>query len=202
VIPVYLALRNLGLLHTALGAIPREIVESAVLGGTSMPVVVARVLLPLSGPGLVTAAIPSAQEIPGTGPHRRNAERLNAITLGSTAAGRILHMTRKPLTAMDMPRFSGIATFFRLPYVFEPNGLDIGVLGVPFDGGQYSLISGARFGPRAVRAASARVRTYNPSLKVNPYEKYKVADCGGRTDQPSRPGCRPRGHHGRRGAPD
>jgi multiple sugar transport system permease protein len=79
VIPVYLMLRNLGLLdtltalvivftalqiplvlwvmHTALGAIPREIVESAVLDGASMPVVVARVLLPLSGPGLVTAAI-------------------------------------------------------------------------------------------------------------------------------------------------
>jgi agmatinase len=87
-------------------------------------------------------------------------------------------MTFKPLTAAEMPRFSGISTFFRLPYVTEPAGLDIGVLGIPFDGGQYSLISGARFGPRAVRAASARVRAYNPSLKVNPYEKYTVADCG------------------------
>ena len=87
-------------------------------------------------------------------------------------------MTFKPLTAMDMPRFAGIATFFRLPYVTAFDGLDIGVLGIPFDGGQFSQISGARFGPRAVRTASARVRAYNPSLKVNPYETYTVADCG------------------------
>jgi multiple sugar transport system permease protein len=79
VIPVYLMLRRLELLdtltalvivfaalqiplvlwvmHTALNAIPRDIIESAVLDGASLPVVVRKVLLPLSGPGLVTAAI-------------------------------------------------------------------------------------------------------------------------------------------------
>jgi agmatinase len=87
-------------------------------------------------------------------------------------------MTFKPLTAAEMPRYSGIATFFRLPHVTDPAGLDVGVIGVPFDGGQYSLISGARFGPRTVRESSARVRAYNPSLKTNPYERFTVADCG------------------------
>lgn len=87
-------------------------------------------------------------------------------------------MTFRPPTAAEMPRFAGIPTFYRLPYVTDPKGLDIGVLGVPFDGGQYSQISGARFGPRAVRIASQRIRTYNPSLNVDPYSKYTVADCG------------------------
>jgi agmatinase len=87
-------------------------------------------------------------------------------------------MRFRPLTAMEMPRFAGIPTFFRLPHVSKLDGLDIGVLGIPFDGGQYSQISGARFGPRAVRIASARIRTYNPSLNVDPYAKYTVADCG------------------------
>ncbi|MGH7186714.1 MAG: agmatinase, partial [Pseudomonadota bacterium] len=34
-----------------------------------------------------------------------------------------------------MPRFSGIATFMRLPHVAEPAGIDIGLIGVPWDGG-------------------------------------------------------------------
>jgi multiple sugar transport system permease protein len=79
VIPVYLMLRTLGLLdtvaalaivftalqiplvvwvmHTALGMIPREVMESAVLDGASLPVVLRKILWPLSGSGLITAAI-------------------------------------------------------------------------------------------------------------------------------------------------
>ncbi|MBM3449482.1 MAG: hypothetical protein FJX78_00560 [Armatimonadetes bacterium] len=49
---------------------------------------------------------------------------------------------------VGMPRFSGIPTFFRLPFVADARGLDVAILGVPLDGGQYSLISGVRFGPR------------------------------------------------------
>lgn len=79
IIPVYLMLRHLGLLDTVtalvlvftalqtplvlwimfttLGAIPRDIVEGAVLDGASLPVVAGRILLPLAVPGLITAAI-------------------------------------------------------------------------------------------------------------------------------------------------
>jgi multiple sugar transport system permease protein len=42
---------------TALSAIPRDIIEGAVLDGASLPTVVQKVLLPLAVPGLITAAI-------------------------------------------------------------------------------------------------------------------------------------------------
>jgi agmatinase len=87
-------------------------------------------------------------------------------------------MTFRPLTNAQMPPYAGITTFFRLPHVDNPHGLDVGILGVPFDGGQFSTVSGARFGPRAVRDVSVRLRAYNQSLKLDPYEKLKVADCG------------------------
>jgi multiple sugar transport system permease protein len=78
-IPLYLILRMLGLLDTrmglilifaalqiplvlwimqaSLGTIPREMVESAVLDGASLPVVTVFVILPLASPGLVSAGI-------------------------------------------------------------------------------------------------------------------------------------------------
>jgi guanidinopropionase len=84
----------------------------------------------------------------------------------------------RPVSSKKVPRFSGICTFLRLPHVEEPTGVDIAIIGVPFDGGQTTTVSGARFAPRAIREASARIKPYNPSLDVNPYEKYNVADCG------------------------
>lgn len=42
--------------------------------------------------------------------------------------------------------------------------------------------TGARFGPRAIRAASARhavTRSFNPSYEIDPYRNWaKVIDCG------------------------
>jgi len=51
------------------------------------------------------------------------------------------------------------------------------LLGVPYDGGT-SYRTGARFGPRAVREQSSIIRTWNPVLKVHPFERLRVADCG------------------------
>jgi guanidinopropionase len=87
-------------------------------------------------------------------------------------------MKLQPISSKKVPRFAGICTFLRLPHVEEPTGLDIGILGVPFDGGQTTTVSGARFAPRAIREASSRIKMYNPSLRTNPYDKYNVADCG------------------------
>ncbi|WP_246209694.1 hypothetical protein [Pikeienuella piscinae] len=49
------------------------------------------------------------------------------------------------------PRFTGLATFFRAPHAedFAGAGLDIGVCGVPFDGGVTN-----RPGPRRARCAT------------------------------------------------
>jgi multiple sugar transport system permease protein len=48
---------TLWILHTALRRIPRDVVESAVLDGASLPVVVWRVLMPLAAPAIVSAGI-------------------------------------------------------------------------------------------------------------------------------------------------
>ncbi|KAI1176268.1 agmatinase [Nemania sp. FL0916] len=81
--------------------------------------------------------------------------------------------------------FSGISTFAHLKYVkclTTPSELfDIAILGAPFDTA-VSYRPGARFGPRAIRAASARQTTYrgfNPRASVNPYRNWaKILDCG------------------------
>jgi multiple sugar transport system permease protein len=78
-IPIQLAMKNLGLIdtraaliilftafqiplalwimRTALDDVPRELAESAAMDGASMPVIVARIILPLAGPGLLAAFV-------------------------------------------------------------------------------------------------------------------------------------------------
>nr|POE47485.1 guanidinobutyrase [Quercus suber] len=81
--------------------------------------------------------------------------------------------------------FSGISTFAHLPHVrclvHPETPFDIGIIGVPFDTA-VSYRPGARFGPRAIRAASARqtsFRGYNPRADLNPYTQWaKIIDCG------------------------
>jgi len=84
-----------------------------------------------------------------------------------------------PADSLKSPRFAGVRTFGRLPYLPDchTDGVDIAVLGVPFDtGGTYRV--GARFGPEAVRSASALLRRYNPELDVDVYDELSVADFG------------------------
>jgi agmatinase len=64
-----------------------------------------------------------------------------------------------------------------LPWAESPAGLDVALLGIPYDGGT-SYRTGARFGPRAVREQSSLIRSWHPVLKVQPFEVLRVADCG------------------------
>ncbi|KAI0382868.1 Arginase/deacetylase [Hypomontagnella monticulosa] len=81
--------------------------------------------------------------------------------------------------------FSGISTFAHLEYhkcLTTPSELfDIAIIGAPFDTA-VSYRPGARFGPRAIRAASARqtsFRGFNPRAHINPYANWaKILDCG------------------------
>jgi agmatinase len=82
-----------------------------------------------------------------------------------------------PMDALTHARFSGIATFMRLPHITQPEELDIALLGIPFDGGT-TYRPGPRFGPRHVRQQSAIIRPWNPVLKVNPFAKFRIADYG------------------------
>jgi agmatinase len=83
----------------------------------------------------------------------------------------------KPRDPFVSPRFGQIATFMLLPAVESPAGLDVALLGIPYDGG-VSYRPGARFGPRAVREQSSLIRPWNPVLKVHPFQRLRVADCG------------------------
>ncbi len=83
----------------------------------------------------------------------------------------------RPRDPFVSPRFGQPATFMLLPAVGSPAGLDVALLGVPYDGG-VSYRPGARFGPRAVREQSSLIRPWNPVLKVHPFERLRVADCG------------------------
>ena len=86
-------------------------------------------------------------------------------------------MTNQPRQSFQSPRFAQPATFMRLPHVEDPRGLDVAIVGVPFDGGT-SYRPGARLGPREIRAQSSLIRPYNYFQKVAPFDLLNVADVG------------------------
>ncbi len=86
-------------------------------------------------------------------------------------------MPFQPRDAFSSPRFAQPSTFMRLPYAVDPSGLDVAILGVPFDGGT-SYRPGARLAPREIRAQSSLIRPYNYFQKVAPFERLRVADAG------------------------
>jgi len=83
----------------------------------------------------------------------------------------------EPRDAFVSPRFGQVATFMLLPSAASLEGLGVALLGIPYDGGT-SYRPGARFGPRAIRDQSSLIRPWNPVLKVHPFERLRVADCG------------------------
>jgi len=92
------------------------------------------------------------------------------------------YLTRSPVTgqeyvSMRAPRFTEIPTFMRAPLAESLEGLDIALVGVPFDGG-VSNRTGARHGPREIRNMSSLMRPIHHVSRVNPYELCTVADVG------------------------
>jgi agmatinase len=65
----------------------------------------------------------------------------------------------------------------RLPHVVDLAGVDAAVVGIPFDTAT-SFRTGARFGPEAIRSASALLRPYHPVLDVNVVETISMVDYG------------------------
>jgi len=84
----------------------------------------------------------------------------------------------RPVDARTSPRFAGIRTFARLPHVREDlAGVDAAVLGFPFDTAT-SFRPGARFGPEAIRSASALLRPYHAHHDVDVFETLACVDAG------------------------
>jgi agmatinase len=86
-------------------------------------------------------------------------------------------MTNQPRASFKSPRFAQPATFMRLPHVEDPKGLDVAIIGVPYDGGT-SYRPGARLGPREIRSQSSLIRSYSYFQKVAPFDRLNVADVG------------------------
>ena len=96
----------------------------------------------------------------------------------------------------NLPSYIGSTTFQKLPLLTDIAALatrrpDAVILGAPLDDG-VSHRPGARFGPRAIRAASYHAGDlHSLSLDVNPFDWLDVVDGG---DMPLVPGRLERGH--------
>src|SRR6185295_10863949 len=77
----------------------------------------------------------------------------------------------------NSPRYAQPATFMRLPHQPDPARVDVAILGVPFDSGT-SYRSGARLGPREIRAQSSLIRPYSYFQKISPFDALTVVDAG------------------------
>jgi len=83
----------------------------------------------------------------------------------------------QPIDAAVVPRFAGLSTFMRLPAVTSSAGLDIALVGIPWDGGTTNR-AGARHGPREMRNQSSLMRRVHHVSKVAPFSLANVADVG------------------------
>jgi len=75
------------------------------------------------------------------------------------------------------PRYSGIPTFMRTPHAKSLKDIDIGLIGIPYDGGVTNR-AGARHGPREIRNQSSLMRTIHHINRVSPFEIATIADLG------------------------
>jgi agmatinase len=82
---------------------------------------------------------------------------------------------------VNVPRYTGVRTFGRLP---TGTTGDVVVYGIPFDTAT-SYRPGARFGPEAIRSGSTLLRPYHPSSQVDVFGSLEIVDYG---DLPTTPG--------------
>jgi agmatinase len=90
----------------------------------------------------------------------------------------------RPLDAQVIPRFAGVRTFMRLPNTADLAGVDAAAIGIPFDTAT-SYRTGARFGPEAIRSASALLRPFHSGFGIDLVETLSMIDYG---DLPVAPG--------------
>ncbi|HET7697274.1 MAG TPA: agmatinase [Vicinamibacterales bacterium] len=86
-------------------------------------------------------------------------------------------MKSRQLDSGTSPRFAQPATFMRLPHQTDLAGVDVAILGVPFDSGT-SYRSGARLGPREIRSQSSLIRPYSYFQRVSPFAELTIVDAG------------------------
>ncbi|MDX1498842.1 MAG: agmatinase [Woeseiaceae bacterium] len=76
------------------------------------------------------------------------------------------------------PTYAGVTSFMRRKYTRDLEGVDVAVMGIPFDTATTNR-PGARFGPRAIRAASSIMAWEKPyGMAFDPFDRLAVADIG------------------------
>lgn len=87
----------------------------------------------------------------------------------------------QPVSGLDLPRFAGVPTFMRLPYVMPEASqyadVEMGIVGVPWDAGTTNR-PGPRHGPRQLRDYSTMIRSGNPATGISPFSLVNCADLG------------------------
>ena len=74
--------------------------------------------------------------------------------------------------------YAGVTSFMRRKYTRDLEGVDVAVMGVPFDTATTNR-PGARFGPRAIRNTSTIMAWEKPyGMGFDPFDKLAVADIG------------------------
>lgn len=96
-----------------------------------------------------------------------------------TPAATDLAFTREsPYGTRAEPTYSGALSFLRRTYTKELAGVDVAVLGIPFDLATTNR-PGTRLGPRAIRAASASLAWCRPyAWDFDPFDRLHVIDYG------------------------
>ena len=85
------------------------------------------------------------------------------------------------------PTYSGALSFLRRRYTKDLDGVDLAVVGVPYDLATTNR-PGTRLGPRAIRAASASLAWCRPyAWDFDPFERAHVVDFGDVHFDPGRP---------------
>lgn len=69
------------------------------------------------------------------------------------------------------------STFMRLPLAQNLEQVDVGIVGVPWDGGTLRE-AGSRDGPRAIRYKSNRLKPYHSGMRFSPLDICRIADLG------------------------
>ncbi len=88
-------------------------------------------------------------------------------------------ITRKSLYGpSEEPAYSGVLSFMRRKYTKDLTGVDVAISGIPLDL-MVSHRPGTRFGPEAVRKASAVLETVHPyAWDFDPFDRLAVIDYG------------------------
>lgn len=85
----------------------------------------------------------------------------------------------QPLPPVHRPAsaHNGVASLLNAPMATDLEAVDVGLVGVPFDGG-VTMRPGARHGPREIRNQSILIRGVHQSLRLDPMTLCRVADIG------------------------